>query len=217
MAIAMKADQRSNQTKGDLRKLRLNGQIPGVVYGRGLESAANISIDEKQLTALLRSQPNAVLDLDIPSVGKHSVMVANVQRDALNRQLIHVDFHQINMNEQVKAHVRIDAVGDSTGVREGGILQAILHELEVQCLPNSIPDAITVDISTLGIGESLLVSDLTLPEGVEVKSEPQLVVVTILAPQKELSEEEKAAQDVEQHEAESRSDHAQHKEIATST
>ncbi|MBH5320724.1 50S ribosomal protein L25 [Paenibacillus sp. GSMTC-2017] len=216
MAIAIKADQRSNRTKGDLRKLRLEGQIPGVVYGKGLASAASVSINEKELTAILRAQPNAVLDLDIPSVGKHSVMVANVQREALNRQLIHVDFLRINMNEEVKAHVRIDSVGDSTGVREGGILQVILHELEVQCLPGSIPEAITVDVSTLGIGESLLVSDLSLPQGVEAKSDPQLVVVTVLAPQKELTEEEKAAQDVEQHEAESRSDHAQHKEIATS-
>lgn len=217
MAIAMRAEQRSLTTKGNLRKLRRNGQVPGVVYGRQLQSAAHVSVSEHDLSALLRAHPNAVLLLDITEAGPQSVMVADVQRDSLNHKLLHVDFHQINMDEEIKANVRIDAAGDCSGVREGGILSLIAHELEVQCLPGNIPEVITVDVSRLGIGESLLVSDLTLPHGVEVKSDPQLVVVTVLAPQKELSEEAKAAQAVELQEAEARSEHARHEEIATST
>lgn len=217
MAIAMRAEQRSLTTKGDLRSLRLSGQVPGVVYGKQLQSTAQVSVCEKELSALLRSHPNAVLELEVPAVGVHSVMVADVQRDSLNQKLLHVDFHQINMNEEVRANVRIDAIGDSTGVRDGGILSLILHELEVQCLPGDIPEVIAVDVSDLGIGESFVVTDLKLPPGVEAKSDPELVVVTVLAPQKELSEAEKEAQDVELHEAESRSEHAKHEEIATST
>ncbi|MFD0591101.1 50S ribosomal protein L25 [Paenibacillus sp. GCM10027627] len=216
MAIAMKADERSNVTKGELRILRQNGQVPGVVYGRQLSNAAKVSVNEKELSALLRSHPNAVLELNVPAAGVQSVMVADVQRDSLNHKLLHVDFHQINLNEEVKANVRIDTVGDSTGVREGGILSVILHELEVQCLPGDIPESISVEIGNLGIGESLTVADLQLPEGVAAKSDSELVVVTVLAPQKELSEEEKEAQDVELHEAKSRSDHAVHEEISTS-
>ncbi|REK69219.1 50S ribosomal protein L25/general stress protein Ctc [Paenibacillus paeoniae] len=217
MAIAIQAEQRTGVTKGDLRQLRMSGQIPGVVYGKKLQSSAVISVSEKELASLLRSHPNAVLELSVPEGGTHSVMVADVQRDALSYKLLHVDFHQISMNENVRASVRIDATGDSSGVREGGILSVILHELEVQCLPGDIPDAIEVDVSGLGIGDSILVSDLSLPKGVEVKSDSQLVIVTVLAPQKELSEEEKDAQDVELKEAESRSDHAVHEEISTST
>lgn len=217
MAIAMRADQRANATMSDLRQLRKSGQIPGVVYGKKLPSAAMVSVNEKELSALLRSHPNAVLELDVPSIGMHSVMIADVQRDSLSRELLHVDFHQINMNEEVNANVRIEAVGDSTGVREGGILSVVLHELEVQCLPGNIPDVIAVDVSSLDMGESLTVAELKLPQGVAAKTDPQLVVVTVLAPQKELSEEEKDAQDVELQEAESRSEHAKHEEIATST
>lgn len=209
MAIAMKADQRKASTKGELRTLRMQGKIPGIVYGKQLSAAELVTVDEKELSGLLRSHPNAVLELDIPLQGKHSVMISDVQRDSLNRQVIHVDFHQINMNEEVRASVRVETAGDSAGVREGGILQLILHELEVQCLPGSIPDAIEVDVSALGVGESLLVRDLRLPQGVEAKTEPDMVVATILAPQKELTEEEREAREVETIEAESRSKEAQ--------
>lgn len=217
MAIAMKADPRSVKTKGDLRLLRSGGMVPGVVYGKSLNAPAPVSVREKDLKALLRSHPNAVLELDVPDQGKHSVMVADVQRDSMSHQIMHVDFHQINMNEAVRANVRIEHAGDSAGVREGGLLSIVLHELEVECLPGDIPESISVDISALAIGESLQVKDLTLPQGVESKSDPELVVLTVLAPQKELSEEEAEAQDVESEEAESRSDHAQHEEISTST
>ncbi|OBZ15505.1 MULTISPECIES: 50S ribosomal protein L25/general stress protein Ctc [Bacillales] len=209
MAIAMNADQRTGTTKGELRQLRLQGKIPGVIYGKQLDNAAQVTVDSKELQALLRSHPNAVLEINVPSHGKTSVMISEIQRDSLSRQVLHVDFHQINMNENVRANVRITAEGDSQGVREGGILQVILHELEVQCLPGNIPDSVSVDISALAIGESVLVSDLKLPKGVESLAEPEQVVVTILAPQKELTEEEAEDAAVELAEAESRSKEAQ--------
>lgn len=208
MAIAMKADQRSRSTKGELRQLRLKGKTPGVIYGKNLSDAAQVAVDSKELQALLRSHPNAVIELNLPSLGKQSVMVSEVQRDTMNRQVLHVDFHQINMNENVTANVRIQVEGDSQGVREGGVLQLLEHELEVQCLPNNIPDSLTLDISTLGIGESLLVSDLKLPSGVELVADAEQVIVTILAPQKELTEEESEAAAVEAIEAEARSNEA---------
>ncbi|NIK80081.1 large subunit ribosomal protein L25 [Paenibacillus castaneae] len=208
MAIAMKADQRSMSTKGELRQLRLQGKIPGVIYGKKLNEAAPVTVDGKELQALLRSHPNAVLEINIPSLGKQSVMVSEVQRDSLNHKVLHVDFHQINMNENVRANVRINVEGDSEGIREGGVLQVVLHELEVLCLPNNIPDAVTVNITSLGVGESLLIGDLKLPEGVERVAEPEQVVLTILAPQKELSEEESEDAAVELAEAEARSKEA---------
>lgn len=209
MAIAMKADQRPCLTKGELRQLRLQGKVPGVIYGKQISEAANVTVDVKELQSILRSHPNAIIEINIPSGGKQSVMVSDVQRDSLNRQVMHVDFHQINMNENVRANVRIHTDGDSAGVREGGIVQVILHEIEVDCLPSSIPESITADISSLAMGESLLVGDLPLPQGVVVNADPNQVVVTILAPQKDLTEEEAEAQAVETEEAESRSKEAQ--------
>lgn len=217
MAIAMRADERTVKTKGDLRQLRADGMVPGTVYGKLLNASSSVSVREKDLKSLLRSQPNAVLELEVPGQGKHAVMVADVQRDSLSGGILHVDFHQINMNEAVRANVRIEYTGDSIGVREGGILSVVLHELEVQCLPAEIPESVAADISSLSIGESLQVKDIKLSQGVEAISDPELVVLTVLAPQKELDEEEAEAQDVEAKEAESRSDHAQHEEISTST
>lgn len=217
MAIVMKADPRTRSTKGALRQLRQGGQIPCVVYGKQLQESAAISMNERELLSLLHSQPNAVIEIDVPAYGKHSVMISEVQRDAINGKLLHIDFLQINMNEMVRTHVRIEPTGESAGVKEGGILQVIMHELEVQCLPGNIPEVIMADIAALHVGENLHVSDLQLPEGVEVKSDPDLVVMTVLAPQKELSEEEKEDADVELAEAKSRSDEAQHNEIATSS
>jgi large subunit ribosomal protein L25 len=208
MAIAMNAEQRTGTTKGELRQLRLQGKIPGVIYGKQLSEAAQVTIDAKELQSLLRSHPNAVLEINIPTHGKTSVMISEIQRDSLNRNVLHVDFHQINMNEEVRANVRIHAEGDSEGVREGGVLQVVMHELEVQCLPGSIPDVVTVDISSLAMGESILVSDLLLPKGVESSVDPEQVVLTILSPQKDLTEEEAEDAAVELAEAESRSSEA---------
>ncbi|MFD0962131.1 50S ribosomal protein L25 [Paenibacillus chungangensis] len=217
MTIVMKAESRIGKKQSQLRQLRREGKIPGVVYGKGLDGAVNISVEEKEMNALMRSNPNAVLQLDVPESGQHAVMVAELQRHTLSGMPLHVDFHRINMNEEVRANVPIYAEGESNGIREGGILQIILHELEVQCLPAAIPESIHADMSQLELGDSLLVKDLRLPAGVEVRSEPDSVVLTILTPQKELSEEEKVAQDAELAEAEERSTEANHEEIATST
>lgn len=208
MTQSITAETRKNGTKGELNKLRREGKIPGVVYGREI-SPSPVAVEEKDLLALLRTHPNAVLELNTSAGNKQNVMITDVQRDGLTRKVLHIDFMKINMNEKIKTEVRIELTGDSTGVREGGILQTISHEIEVECLPTNIPDSIEVDISGLGVGENLLVKDISAPQGVEIKSDLDMVIVTILAPQKELSEEEAADAAVELKEAETRSEAAQ--------
>jgi len=212
VALTMKAEERIVQTKGDLRKLRQQGKVPGVVYGKKISKPTAIVVDEKDITALLRTHPHAVLEMDVPSLGKQPVMLTSIQRDSLSRQLIHLDFHQINMNEEVKTQVRLDIKGESAGVKEGGVLQVMLHELEIHCLPNRIPEAIEVDITDLQIGDNVLVGDLKLPGGISTNSDSESIVVTVLAPQKEITEEEASDADVEAVEAESREKEAQMEE-----
>lgn len=213
MSIAMTAEQRTTTMKSELRSLRASGRVPGVVYGKQIAAPASIAIQEKELLALLRSHPNAVIDLDIPGAGKQSVMIAEVQREKLSQKPLHVDFHQINMNEEVTAHVRIDIVGDCQGEREGGIVQALLHELEVRCLPGDIPDSIPVDVTGLLMGSNYLVGDVQAPAGVTIVTDPSAVLITVLVPQKDLTAEEAEAQEVEAKEAESRSTEAQMSEV----
>ncbi|CAG7656327.1 50S ribosomal protein L25/general stress protein Ctc [Paenibacillus allorhizosphaerae] len=196
MSTTMKAEARTGSTKGDRKQLRAQGKIPGVVYGKKVPQTA-ISIDQKELLAVLKSNPHAIIDMDVPQIGKQPVMINEVQRDPLSRQLLHVDFHQINMDEPVNTTVRLEFVGDPAGVQAGGILQLQRHEVDIRCLPNQIPSAIQVDVSGLEIGDNMLVSQLALADNIEVKSDPNDVLATILLPQKEAepeaTEEEPAA------------------------
>ncbi|WP_010501712.1 50S ribosomal protein L25 [Paenibacillus elgii] len=191
MATSLKAEARTGRTKGDRNRLRAEGKVPGVVYGKKVTQTP-IAIDQKELLALLKTNPHAVIDMDIPQFGKQPVMINEVQRDALSRQLLHVDFHQINMDEPVQTTVRLEYIGDPEGVKVGGILQIQHHEIEIRCLPQRIPASIEVDVSGLEIGQSMLVSELKLPEGVEVKTDVHDVLATILTPQKEAEPEAEA-------------------------
>ncbi|EFM11959.1 ribosomal 5S rRNA E-loop binding protein Ctc/L25/TL5 [Paenibacillus curdlanolyticus YK9] len=215
MGIPLTVEARATRTKRELRELRGQGKVPGVIYGSGLAGPTLIALAERDLLPLLRTHPNAVLDVAVPGGLKEPVVISEVQRDPLSHQVVHIDLHQINMNEKLKTHVRLEVTGDSTGVREGGILTLMLHELEIECLPNQLPEVIEINVASLGVGENLLVSDLTLPAGVTVRSDADQVVVTILAPQKELSAEEAEAQAVEAHEAEARSKEAKMQEVKT--
>jgi large subunit ribosomal protein L25 len=196
MQTNLKAELRSmDATKSELKGMRSSGRVPAVVYGKKIGSVP-ITVEEKELTTLLRSHHNAVITIDVPGQGAHPVMVGGMERHKMNRNVLHIDFHQINMNEPVHAKVAIEFQGDSPGVKEGGVLTALLHEVEIRCLPDRLPTALKVDISTLGTGDSIVAGDLSLPAEVELKTDPHAVIVTILIPQKagdERADEDKDA------------------------
>jgi len=188
MTPTIRAEERPSRTKGELRRLREQGKVPGNVYGGKQTGSTPIAVEERELLALLRHHPNAVLDLEMPGTGTKPVMVAGVQRDPLTRSVLHIDLREIDLKTPVRTHAPLAAVGESPGGKEGGIVQMLLHELEIECLPADIPDEIPVDVSGLGLGDSLAVRDLKVPAGVTVRTDPSLVVVTVLAPQKEDAE-----------------------------
>ncbi|SDO93070.1 large subunit ribosomal protein L25 [Paenibacillus sp. yr247] len=189
MVLSLKAETRKETTKNDIKQLRVKGRVPAVVYGKKVATTV-ITVDQKELVALLHKNPHAVIDLEMPDgSGKQPVMINEIQRNPINRMLLHVDFHQINMDEPVKTVVNLEFIGEAEGVKEGGILQIQLHELEIRCLPNQIPGSIKVDISNVGLGDNMLVSQLSVPSTIEVKSDPHGLVLTVLAPQKEVAED----------------------------
>lgn len=193
MGIMLQGTARTKGTRGELNKLRKEGKIPAVVYGKTLISSP-LALEKKQVLTLLKTHPNALIDLDIPEVGKRPVMISQVQRDPINGQVVHIDFHQVNMDEPVRAVAALEFTGEPAGVKEGGILQIQTAELELRCLPNQLPEQLKVDISKLGINESLLVSDVKLPQGVELITDGNEVLATILVPQKEETEEQAGTQ-----------------------
>lgn len=188
MSNQIKLEQRPLSTNAAKKQLRAEGKIPAIVYGADIENAT-IAVEYKQMFNILRTNPNAVLQMDIPGQGKHPVMIGEIQRDPISRDILHIDFNQINVKNPIKVMVRIDIEGEAAGAREGGVLQVPLTELEIECLPHLIPTGIPVDVSELNIGDSVLVSDLKLPEGVEAVTAPEEVVASVLAPQAEAEDD----------------------------
>jgi len=188
MTPTIKAEERPTRPKGELRRLRDQGKVPGNLYGGKASGSTPIAVEEKELLVLLRHHPNAVLDLEMAGSDTRPVMVAGVQRDPLTRNVLHIDLREIDLKTPVRTHAPLEPAGESPAEKEGGIVQMLLHELEIECLPADIPDAIPVDVSGLKLGDSLVVRDLKVPPGVLVKTDPSLVVVTVLAPQKDDAE-----------------------------
>jgi large subunit ribosomal protein L25 len=206
MSTSIQALPRNTSTKAQLRLLRGEGKVPGVVYGKEIAAASAIAIDSKDLMTLLRGNPHSILELNVPEQGNRSVLLTDIQRDSLSGQVLHVDFHQINLNEKIKAVVRLDVRGESPGEKEGGMLQLVLHELEIECVAKDLPSSIAVEIGSLGIGDHVTVGDLRLPAGVTTTVDAEAVVASVLAPQKERSEAELDAMDdaAEENEAHAR-------------
>lgn len=190
MNTTLQVQHREVSSRGQLRRIRSEGKVPGVIYGKGMSGPANISIEAKDLAAMLRSNPHAVMEVDVPGVGMYPVMMVDLQRDSLTQQVMHIDFHRINMNEKITTMTRLEITGSSPGEREGGMLQLVQHEIEIECYPRDIPDHISVDVSKLEVGDHLSISDLKLPSGVQAKQDDTAVIVAVLAPQKERTEED---------------------------
>lgn len=187
MAVSLQAQTRGNLTKSGVKQLRSSGSVPGVVYGKNIGSVL-VSVDNRELLSLLRSHARGIIELKLGSTGNQTVMIQDLQRDPLNSNLLHIDFHQINMNEPVRTEVVLDFVGEAKGEEEGGMLQIQLHQLEIRCLPGLIPASIAVDVTRLEMGDTITAGELQIPAGVELKTHKDEVVVTVLAPQKEVEE-----------------------------
>jgi large subunit ribosomal protein L25 len=181
------AEAREGVGKGVNRKLRAAGRIPGVIYGKKRDPQA-IHLDPTALEKLLRGSGaglNTLIDL---SVGGRTdtVLVKELQRHPVKGAFWHVDFYQVDLTRKITVSVPLHFVGKARGVEFGGILDHPLRELEVECLPRAIPEFVEVDVSALEIGQAIHVSDLALPEGVEVKTDGALAVASVVLPAAEV-------------------------------
>ncbi len=184
MAVhALVAETREATGKGVARKLRAAGRIPAVVYGREAETKA-ISIDPSALQRLLQrggAGMNTLIELSVDDISR-TVLVKELQRDPVRGRPLHADFYLIELDKTVEVSVPIHLVGKPPGVEEGGILDHPLREIELECLPQAIPEGIDVDVSLLDVGDSIHVRDLTLPEGVSVQTDENQAVASVVAP-----------------------------------
>lgn len=178
--------KRNTVGKGAARKIRREGFIPAVLYGREIEPIS-LTVNPIDLKKALSTEAgeNTLLELHVKGDGEEITKIAllrDVQYDNLTSRPIHFDFQEILMKELITVKVPVEVVGKAPAIQEGGILEEILREIEVECLPASIPNVIEIDVSQLGIGDSIHIGDLTLPEGVTVLHDPDETIITILSP-----------------------------------
>lgn len=200
----LKAELRETTGKGAARRMRREGKIPAVVYGRG-EDTRPLTLDAHDFQLLVKehSLDTTLVDLDIAGQGKKKgekvqTLVVEVQQHPYKPEVLHVDFQQIHAGERVTVEVPINLMGTPEGVREGGVLQHVMHVVELECAVEVIPEAFEVDVSALLIGDSIHISDLDVPEGVELHVDPERTVCTVAAPTiLELPEEEEEAEEPE--------------------
>lgn len=181
--------------KGVCRRLRNKGLVPAIVYGKGIDSVA-VSVDKKELMTVISGEGGLNHLLTLKGGGSldgNLVIVADLTRESLKREPVHVDLHRIKMEEKIKVKVPVNLQGIALGVKEGGLLDFLMHSIELECLPAEIPEHIVVDITNLVIGASLHISDIQVPAGVKILEEPKATIVNILGKAKD-SEEVPAAE-----------------------
>lgn len=177
MSKVLQAEIRELLTKGANNRLRKSGKIPAIIYGHN--APINVSVNERDFTNNFKKiSENEIISL---TVGKTScnVLIKDYQRDYLKGTIKHLDFFEIEKGHKLRTHVPIHITGTSPGVREGGVLENSLHELEIECVAEKLPEFIEVDVSALVIGHAIHVRDIAAPAGIRILNNLEQVVASV--------------------------------------
>ena len=184
MEATLNAVKRESRGKNEARRLRVSGQIPAVVYG-GEQGAVAISVDPKVLRRILHSESgvNTLVDLKVEGEAPTKVLVKDFLLQPVNQSLMHADFYRIAMDKVLTITVRIEVQGEPKGVKvQGGILEILTREIEVECLPADIPESIVVDVNELTLGQSIRLREVSDGQKWTALAEPDLMLVHVVAP-----------------------------------
>jgi large subunit ribosomal protein L25 len=198
--VKLEAQERETVGSTAAARLRREGFIPGVIYGRGKKPHA-IAVPERQLRAALGGAHGRHAILDVVLAGQkttHASILKDYQVDPIRGRITHFDLHEVRLDQAITAQVAIELVGESPGVKAGGVLSALVREVNVEALPLEVPDRIELDISGAEIGSTLRIADLVAPEGATILDDPDTVVVTVAAPRVEVEEVAEEAPEEEQ-------------------
>ena len=184
--IVVSAEKRTEKGKNVNRRLRVSGRIPGVLYG-GSKEPVPVAVSPKDISAVLRSASgeNTLFDLDLGG-SRRKVILKEYQIEPIKGKLLHADFYEVALDKLLEVKVHVEVTGTPVGVKvQGGILDFVTRELEIECLPTDIPEKIVVDVSELELGKHIRVSDLKLSDKLTMLTEPDIVVVHVVAPRAE--------------------------------
>ena len=187
----LNVEPRVRTGKGGSRKVRADGLVPAVVYGKGIETL-NLRVDPKALQQATATEAgwNTLITLkgDGPFDGK-VVVLKDMQIDAIRREPKHIDFYALDLKKKIAFMIPVSPQGKSKGEKEGGTLQLVRHELELFCLPTNIPHSIEINVEELEVGDVVHIDEVTLPQGVESKHDVNFTVLTVVGRMAEEVEE----------------------------
>ena len=188
--LRLEAQLRETTGKGAARMIRRNGMVPGVLYGLQ-EDNKLVQIDEVNLRSIVSTEgfESSLINLEIGDMGSETAIVKEIQRDPINRKLLHADFVRISLEHEITVPVPVTAIGTPLGVRvSGGLQEFTQRELEIRCLPTVIPEHVELDVTEMVIGDLIRVSDIN-PEGIEILDDPETIIMTIRPPRVAVVEE----------------------------
>jgi large subunit ribosomal protein L25 len=179
--VILDAEIREIASKGSLESVRKQGKIPGVLYGKDIKPAS-ISVDLKAFMSIIEENgANVIINLKLKD-GKQAALVKELQRNVLTQAPMHIDFHAISLKDNIEVMVPIHIEGVSDGVKNfGGLMEFIVREVKVSCLPTNIPQKISVDVSPLGLGQGITIADLPKFDGVSYLQEPETLIVHVVS------------------------------------
>ena len=202
--VILKAEVRKETGKRTAKDLRAKGMIPANVY-KGGKDATSLTVSNVVLKEILHTKAgeNALITLKISGADTaakdKTVLIKEIQRHPVSDDILHVDFNEISLTETLKVSVPLVAKGEAVGVKvDGGILEHVLRELTVECLPTALPEKIEVNVADLKIGGHVLVKDIFVPEGVKVLNDGELIALVVKAPKVEVPKEEAAVPGAEE-------------------
>jgi large subunit ribosomal protein L25 len=182
METELRAEPRDGSGKGPARRLRATGRVPATLYGRGVQPTS-IHVSAQDLLHLFHQGGGASVLVDLKLDGnEYLTIVRELQRDLIHNRFIHVDFLAVARDEKIVVNVELHEVGESSGVKSGGVVEHHLREVEVRCLPADVPERIEFDISRVRIGESVRVGDLAPADGIEILTDPDTMVLAVVEP-----------------------------------
>lgn len=188
--VTVTAQKRTELGKGPTNRLRRQGFIPGIIYGHQT-SGLPVAIGESEFRRV-DVGTGQVFKVVVEGEGEHSVLIREMQKHPVSQRVIHVDLLEVSMDEPINTIVPIRIDGEAKGEKAGGILQYGIREVEINCLPADIPEAIEVDISELEIGDQVKVEDLVPPAGVTILTDPEQLVISVITAQVEETVDEEA-------------------------
>ena len=181
--ITIAAEPRAARGKNEARRLRVEHKIPAVVYGAGSEPAP-VSVSPKEINKILFSPSghNTIFNVDIAGKENTPVMVVDWQHDPVKGNLLHIDMMRVDMSKRLKVKVPVHTTGEARGVKQqGGLFQLVSREIEIECLPDEIPESFVIDISALLIGDAVRAADVPLTGSMVLVSPPEMVLSHVIA------------------------------------